>query len=217
MPAATMSDTAPPASSVESNDARSVVTASGRRTMRSVISHGDAERALGADEGAEQVGPGGSSSPCRRARRSSPSGRTNVSAEHVVDREAVLEAVRAAGVLGHVAADRADLLAGRVGRVVVAVRRDRAGDLEVRDARLDDDAAAVEVDLEDAAHPRERDHDAAGDGQRAAREAGAGAARDERHAVGVAGAHARPARPRPSAGRQTSAGIARWPVSPSHS
>ena len=44
--------------------------------------------------------------------------------EDVVDGEAVLEAVRAAGVLGDVAADRADLLARRIGGVVVARGRD---------------------------------------------------------------------------------------------
>ncbi len=91
--------------------------------------------------------------------------------------------MRAARVLGDVAADRAHLLARRVGRVEVAVRRDRARDVEVRDARLDDDALALEVDLEDPVHPRERDDDPVGDRQRAAREPGARAARDERDAL----------------------------------
>ena len=59
------------------------------------------------------------------------------------------EAVRATGVLGDVAADRADLLARRVGRVEETLVRDGARDVEVRDARLDDDALAREVDLED--------------------------------------------------------------------
>ena len=134
----------------------------------------------------------------------------------MVDREAVLEAVRAAGVLGDVAADRAGLLARRVGRVVEAVGGDRLRDLEVRHAGLDDDALAVEVDLEHAVHPRERDDDAVGDRQRAAREPGARAAGDERHAVLGAGADDRLhllRRP----GRTTSSGIARRPVSASHS
>ncbi len=47
---------------------------------------------------------------------------------------------------------------------------------------------ALEVDLEDAGHARERDHDPVGDGQRAAREPGAGAARDEGNAFPVTGA-----------------------------
>ena len=47
-------------------------------------------------------------------------GQHDLGAEHVVDRDAVFQAVRPAGVLGHVAADRAHLLAGGIGRVVEA-------------------------------------------------------------------------------------------------
>ncbi len=82
----------------------------------------------------------------------------------VVDGEAVLEAVGAAGVLGDVAADRADLLARGVGRVEEACARDGARHVEVRDTRLDDHPLPVDVDLEHAVHPRERDDDAVGDG-----------------------------------------------------
>ena len=49
-------------------------------------------------------------------------------AQHVVHGQAVLQAVHAAGVLGHVAADGAGDLAGQVGRVVQAVRRRRLAD-----------------------------------------------------------------------------------------
>jgi hypothetical protein len=73
----------------------------------------------------------------------------------VVDREAVLEAVRAARVLGDVAADRADLLARRVGRVEDPSASTAARDVEVRDPGLDHDALALEVDLEDPVHPRD--------------------------------------------------------------
>ena len=77
--------------------------------------------------------------------------------------------------------------------------------------------AALEVDLEHAVQARERDDDAVGDRQRAAREPGAGAAGDERHAVRVA-ERARPPAPRSAVpGSTTSSGIARWPVSASHS
>ncbi len=139
----------------------------------------DAERPLGSDDDAEEVHAVGverlaaelDDVAVRQHER-----RTR----DVVHGEAVLEAVRAAGVLGDVAADRADLLARRVGRVEVAVRRDRTRDVEVRDAGLDDDATALEVDLEDAVHAGERDDDAARDRSGAAREPGAGAARDER-------------------------------------
>jgi hypothetical protein len=60
-----------------------------------------------------------------------------------------------AGVLGDVAADRAHLLRRRIGCVEPAVGLDRACHVEVRDARLDDDALALEIDLEDAVQPRE--------------------------------------------------------------
>ena len=141
----------------------------------------DPERPLGADEGAEQVG-------AVRVERLAAElddlavGEHDGQARDVVDGEAVLEAVRAARVLGHVAADRADLLARRIGRVEEPVRRDGARDVEVRDARLDDDPLRREIDLEDPLHPRERDDDPLGDRKRAAREAGAGSAGDERHA-----------------------------------
>ena len=83
----------------------------------------DPERPLGADEHAEQVG----------ARVVSREGdelavrENDVDREDVVHGEPVLEAVGAARVLGDVAADRADLLARRVGGVVEArPRRPRA-------------------------------------------------------------------------------------------
>ena len=71
---------------------------------------GDAERALGADERAEQVVAG------RVGRLAAEPhdvavGRDDLDPGHVVGGEAVLQAVRAAGVLRDVAADRADLLA----------------------------------------------------------------------------------------------------------
>ena len=107
----------------------------------------------------------------------------------MVHGEAVLQAVRASGVLGDVASDRADLLARGVGRVEEAVLRDGTGDVEVGDAGLDDDALAVEVDLEDSVHSRERDHDPARDRSRSAREPGPRAARHERNAFPATGAH----------------------------
>ena len=101
----------------------------------------DPERSLRADEGAEQVGP------VRIERLAAELDELAVG-EHdgqpgdVVDREAVLEAVGAARVLGHVAADRADLLARGVGRVEEAVGGDGPRHVEVGDARLDHARAA---------------------------------------------------------------------------
>ncbi len=94
--------------------------------------------------------------------------------------------MRPARVLGHVAADRADDLARRVGRVEEA-GPDRRGDVRVRHARLDADAAVLEVDLQDPLHPREDDQHAVLDRQRAAREARARPAGDPRHLDARAG------------------------------
>ena len=57
--------------------------------------------------------------------------------EHVVHGEAVFQAVHAARVFRHVAADGAGDLAGRVGRVVQAMRRGRIGDRQIAHAGLD--------------------------------------------------------------------------------
>ena len=135
----------------------------------------------------------------------------------VVDGEAVLEAVGAARVLGHVAADRADLLARGVGRVVEAVRRDRARDVEVGDAGLDDHAprrrgrsrgCAACARARSRRRPRRAAHRPRGPCPRRAR-------RTARRRRGRLARRSAP--PRRSAAGTTRAGIARWPVSPSHS
>ena len=159
MPAAMISDTAAPAASVESNAARIVLhrlrhAQDAQRHLRD-----DRERAFRSDERAEQIEAG------RVERRPAEVHHLAVrqhrlDAEHVMNREPVLQAVRAAGVLGHVAADRADQLARRIGRVVVAVRRDASRDIEVDHARLDGDALVRDVDVDDAVEPRQPDQHA---------------------------------------------------------
>ena len=90
--------------------------------------------------------------------------------------EAIFEAMRAAGVFGDVAADAARGLRGRIGGVEIALGEDASGDVEIEDAGLDGDAGVGEIDFEDAVHAREADDDAVFHGERAAAEAGAGAA-----------------------------------------
>jgi hypothetical protein len=143
---------------------------------------GDPERAFGADEHPAQVGSrllaGVSAERDHRA-----VGQHHLGRQHVVRGEPVLEAVRAAGVLRDVAADRAHLLAAGVGREVQPVRRGRCGDVQVGHARLDDRPPVDRVDLEHPLQPRDADDDPVRHGQRPAREAGAGPARHERHPV----------------------------------
>jgi hypothetical protein len=99
--------------------------------------------------------------------------------------------VRAAGVVRDVAADRARRLAARIGRVEKSVLGDRLRDCEIDDAGLDDRDAIFEIDFEDAVEAREREHDAAFGGHRAAREAGSRAAWHDRHAGFCGRAHDR--------------------------
>ena len=58
-PAATIPSTAAPAASMVWNAASSVRTACGTRTSRSVMRVDDAQRPLGADDDADEVGPVG--------------------------------------------------------------------------------------------------------------------------------------------------------------
>ena len=109
-------------------------------------------------------------------------GRDELDAEHVVRREAVLQAMHAARILGDVAADRARDLARRIGRVVEALGRDCVADREVGDAGLRDDAAVRVVDVEYSIELTEADDDGVGRRYRAARQRRAGAARHDLHA-----------------------------------
>ena len=87
-------------------------------------------------------------------------GQHGFESEHVVGRYAVFKRVRAAGVGGHVAADGAGGLAGRVGGEVIARAGQRLGELQVDRAGLDDGHAIAEVDVEDFVHPRKQEDDA---------------------------------------------------------
>ncbi len=180
MPAAMMSLTAPPASSMLWKPTSIVCTDSGTRTMPERDLGRDAEGALAAHEGPEQVVAG-------MLRRRPAEVHHLAAGEHdggshdVVDGEAVFQTVRTAGVLGDVAADGADLLRGGIGRVRKVERRTLAGHPQIDDARLDDDPGVVGVDRHDPPHARHDDEHALGDRQRAARQTGPGPAGDERH------------------------------------
>src|SRR5262245_3248006 len=100
--------------------------------------------------------------------------------------EAVLETMRATGVLGDVAADGACALARRIRRVVIAEGRHCVCHLEIRHAWFDGDAEVRNVDVEDAIEVRQLDHDSFWRRQRAAGEAGAVATCDERYRMAMA-------------------------------
>jgi len=100
--------------------------------------------------------------------------------------EPVFQAVHAAGILRHVAADGAGDLRGRVGRVVEPLPFHGVGDAEIGDARLRHHAAVGIVDLEDAAEAAHDQQHGVLQRQRAARQRGAGAARHDADAALVA-------------------------------
>jgi len=106
-------------------------------------------------------------------------------AQHIVYGEAVFQAMHAAGVFGHVAADRAGNLRRRIGGVIEAMRGRGLADGEVAHTRLDDGGAVERVNLEDAVEFRERQQHAVGQRQGAARQSGSGAARHDRNPMFV--------------------------------
>ena len=140
----------------------------------------DPEAAFGADEAADEVGPDRIEAAAAE-RHQRPVGEHRLEPEDVVQRHAVAEAVGAARVEGDVAADRADRLARRIGRVVHAERDGGGRDVEVDDAGLDDGDAIDRIDLQDARQPVQRDDDAVDVRHGPAGQAGAAAAGHERH------------------------------------
>ena len=154
--------------------------------------HGDArddrERAFRSDDEAEDIRAGRVHQRAVDAYELAV-GHYGLDAEDVVSCEAVLQAMRAAGILRDVPADRADLLARRIRCVVEAVRSDLARDLEVGDARLDCDAAIRNVDVEDAIQTRKTNDQPAGNRQRTSRQPAPVATRHEWHVVAMTETH----------------------------
>ena len=115
-----------------------------------------AERSFGADENTGEI-IAGSIEHRRTEVNQLAGGQHHFERQHMRRGKAVLEAVRAAGVLGHIAADRADGLRRRVRRVEVSERRHLLRDVRVDDARLDDDSLIGNVDIKNAVHAGEAD------------------------------------------------------------
>ena len=141
----------------------------------------DRQRALAAHQHADQIEPGGTIDGSELNDRAVA--QHGLHAENVVDGHAVLERVWAAGVGGHVAADRAGALARRIGGEVVTGAGQGLREPQVGHARLDHGHPVAEVDLEDLVHAGEHDHHAAGQRQAAAGQTGSGPASNHRRAV----------------------------------
>ena len=90
-------------------------------------------------------------------------------AEQIIGGDAVFQAVDAARILGHVAADGAGDLARWIGRVIETVIRHRRCDGQIGDPGLGGHAAVFQIDVEDAVELGEAQGDAVGERQGAAR------------------------------------------------
>src|SRR4029453_6254513 len=102
--------------------------------------------------------------------------------QHVVGGDAVLPPAQATGVRCDVAADRADLIRGRVRRIPQTVLGRRRLDLEVEGPWLDDGNPGRDIDL-DGAHSFQTQNDASGNRRGSAREAASGPAWHDRYPI----------------------------------
>ena len=145
----------------------------------------DAEQPFGAGDDAEEIVAAGiqvlAAEPQHLAGH-----QDQFAAEQVVGGHAVFEAMHAAGILRHIAADGAGDLRRRIGRVIEAGLLDRLRHREIGDAGLDHGDAVVEVDLADALELGHAEQHAVAERQRAARQRGPGPARHHLDAFAVA-------------------------------
>jgi hypothetical protein len=91
--------------------------------------------------------------------------------------------MHAAGVFRDVAADGTGNLRGRIGRVIQAQMRHRFRDGQIAHARLHARQTVFGVDFQNPVETRQRQDHAIRQRQRAARQTGAGAARNHRYFV----------------------------------
>ena len=90
-------------------------------------------------------------------------------AEHVIRGYAVGEGVRAAGVVGDIAADGASGLTARIGSIEQTVLGDYFGDIRIDHAGLDNGDAILQIDFQNPVEPGERKDDSTFGGHRPAR------------------------------------------------
>ena len=110
-------------------------------------------------------------------------GQHDLHAEHRLTGDPVLGAQQAARAGGDVAADRRDRLAGRVRRKPEPERLGSGGEIGVQNARLDHRQLVGCVELENAGHRRQVEHDLASGADCGARESGTCTTRHHWHAV----------------------------------
>ena len=89
-------------------------------------------------------------------------------AHQIMGCEAIFQAMNAAGIFRHIAADGAGDLARWIGRVIETLCLHGPRHRGIGDARLHHNAAIVIIDFQDPVHAREAEQNAIGQRQRAA-------------------------------------------------
>src|SRR5450830_1392385 len=138
----------------------------------------NAEHAFGADEYRQQIEAGRIKAGIAELDDITFDG-NHAHAQDVVNGQTVFEAMHAAGVFGDVAADTAGDLRGGIRGVIQAVRRGRFRNGQIAYAGLHHGGPVVLVHADDLVDLGCRHYDAVGYRHRAARQTGAGAARDD--------------------------------------
>ena len=146
-------------------------------------SHGDfsgnPETSLAAYEQAEQIVAVGFAKTFAKLYRATI-GEHDQAFDDVIERDAVLEAMRSASIFRHVAANRADALAGRIGGVLQAVAGRGTREFRIDDAGFDHRHAIHRIDAQNFREAIESDqHDVVG--KCTTGQTGAGTAWHERH------------------------------------
>ena len=178
--AAMIAETVSAASSIRSYSASIVRRAGGRGTSLQQHLGDDAERALGADEQVLHRVAGDVLDARAAEARDPPVRQHDLERHHVVARDAVLQPAQAAGVLGDVAADRADPHRAGIRRIEQAVPRGGFVDREGHDARLRPHREVAWIDVDDRVHLRETEDEAARSGHAPSAQAGTGTTRHDR-------------------------------------
>ena len=88
--------------------------------------------------------------------------------QNVVGGNSIGQGVGTAGILRHVAADRAGLLAGGVGRVIITLIRDGQRKVKIHHSGLHARALVLQINFQDLLHAREDQQDATFRGHRTA-------------------------------------------------
>ena len=116
-------------------------------------------------------------------------GQHHLDTENVVGGQPVFQAVHAAGILRHIAANGAGDLAGGVGRIVEAIGFDRLGDAQIGHAGLHPGTAVFVIHFQHPVELTETKGDGISGGQRAPRKRGSGPPWHDFHGVVVAVPH----------------------------